>query len=69
MSEATELETTPLLLKFGAWMEHCVPHEGKNCAECLAGKSPRQGCDVGVALYEEYRAEKQRAFEASKEDK
>lgn len=51
-----DLRATPYWMAWGAYLEHVQPHDGPPCAGCCAGSTPREGCEEGQRLWEEYRS-------------
>lgn len=54
--DVTPMEMTPHLEAWRVYLLHVVPDQGGNCAPCLKGAVPQQGCAEGVRLYQEFAA-------------
>lgn len=49
------LKDTPQWLTWKAWLDHAVPLDADRCAWCCEVNGPRDGCETGRRLWDDYR--------------
>jgi hypothetical protein len=42
-------------MSWGKYLDHFQPLDGPPCVGCMAGSTPREGCEEGVRLWDEYK--------------
>jgi hypothetical protein len=52
-------------MAWGSYLEHVQPHQGKPCERCIAGSTPKEGCEEGQRLWSEHQKTRTKSYYAT----